>query len=126
MVLIFYVFLLVSSLPQTIAIIVIDQQSALYRQQNKVISHGNFQPFVYSSLVVTKITSIRVEKQSECPFKCINEPICYSCNVATYTDSEELYLCELLATDKYREKTNFHDNATFHHFSPRVSSATML
>ena len=32
-----------------------------------------------------------------------------------------LYLCELLATGKYRETKKFHVNVTFHHFSPWVS-----
>ena len=41
--------------------------------------------------------------------------------MAAYPDSKGLYLCELLATDKYRETKKFHANATFHHFSPWVS-----
>jgi len=38
--------------------------------------------------------------------------------MAAYPDSKGLYLCELLATDKYRETKKFHSNATFHHYSP--------
>ena len=120
MALVSYVFLLVSILPQAIAVIVIDQQSALYRHQNNVASHGNFKSYLYNHLAVTKITSFLVGKPSECPFNCVSGPRCHSCNIAAYSDSKGLYLCELLATDKYRAKTKFHANATFHHYSPWV------
>ena len=122
MALVSYAFLLVSilNLNQTIAVIVIDQQSALYRHQKNVASYGNFKSYLYNYLAVTKITSFLVEKPSECPFNCVNEPRCHSCNMAAYPDSKGLYLCELLATDKYRAKTKFHANATFHHYSPWV------
>jgi len=62
-----------------------------------------------------------VEDQFDCTFLCVAEPKCYSFNMAAYPDSKGLYLCELLATDKYRETEKFHSNATFHHYSPWVS-----
>ena len=62
-----------------------------------------------------------VEDQFDCTFVCVAEPKCYSFNMAAYPDSKGFYLCELLATDKYRETKKFHANATFHHFSPWVS-----
>ncbi|KAL9979561.1 hypothetical protein ACROYT_G017239 [Oculina patagonica] len=37
--------------------------------------------------------------------------------MAAYPDSKGLYLCELLAADKYRATKKFHANATFHHYS---------
>ena len=61
-----------------------------------------------------------VEDQLDCAFHCVAEPKCYSFNMAAYPDSKGLYLCELLATDKYRETKTFHANATFHHYSPWV------
>ena len=62
-----------------------------------------------------------VEDQFDCTGLCVAEPKCYSFNMEAYTDSIGVYLCELLATDKYRETKKFHANATFHHFSPWVS-----
>ncbi|KAL9951900.1 hypothetical protein ACROYT_G044643 [Oculina patagonica] len=53
-----------------------------------------------------------VADQFDCAFLCVGEPKCFSFNVAAYPDSKGLYLCELLATDKYRA------TATFHHYSP--------
>ena len=61
-----------------------------------------------------------VRDQFDCTFLCVAEPKCYSFNMAAYHDSKGLYLCELLATDKYRETKKFHSNATFHRYSPPV------
>ena len=63
-----------------------------------------------------------VKGQFFCALLCVNEPRCYSFNVAEYPDSNGLYLCELLVTDKYRATGKLFANATFHHFSPWVSS----
>ena len=96
--------------------------SALYRNPTGEISLGNFKcdPFYY--LWEEKLTSSMVKDQFFCAFLCVNEPRCYSFNVAEYPDSNGLYLCELLVTDKYRATGKLFANATFHHFSPGVSS----
>ena len=98
------------------------QNSALYRNLTGEISHGNFKcdPFYY--LWEEKLTSSMVKGQFFCAFLCVGEPWCYSFNVAEYPDSNGLYLCELLVTDKYRATGKLFANATFHHFSPWVSS----
>ena len=98
------------------------QNSALYRNLTGEISHGNFKcdPFYY--LWEEKLTSSMVKGQFSCAFLCVGEPRCYSFNVAEYPDSNGLYLCELLVTDKYRATGKLFANATFHHFSPWVSS----
>ena len=98
------------------------QNSALYRNPTGEISHGNFKcdPFYY--LWEEKLTSSMVKGQFFCAFLCVGEPRCYSFNVAEYPDSNGLYLCELLVTDKYRATGKLFANATFHHFSPWVSS----
>ena len=96
--------------------------SALYRNPTGEISLGNFKcdPFYY--LWEEKLTSSMVKGQFFCAFLCVGEPRCYSFNVAEYPDSNGLYLCELLVTDKYRATGKLFANATFHHFSPGVSS----
>ena len=98
------------------------QNSALYRNPTGEISHGNFKcdPFYY--LWEDKVTSSMVKSTFSCVFLCVGEPKCYSFNVAEYPDSNGLYLCELLVTDKYRATGKLFANATFHHFSPWVSS----
>lgn len=57
----------------------------------------------------------------ECTLLCVSKPQYYSFNIAASPDSKGLYLCELLASDKYRSKTKLYANATFHHYSPKVS-----
>ncbi|KAL9951911.1 hypothetical protein ACROYT_G044657 [Oculina patagonica] len=92
--------------------------SALYRNPTDDISFGNFKQNSFHYLWVQKITSSKVADQSDCAFLCVGDPKCFSFNVAAYPDSKGLYLCEVLATDKYRETKKFHANAKFHHYSP--------
>ena len=99
------------------------QNSALYRNPTGEISHGNFKcdPFYY--LWEEKLTSSMVKGQFFCTFLCVGEPRCYSFNVAEYPDSNGLYLCELLVTDKYRATGKLFANATFiHSFSVSFQS----
>ena len=62
-----------------------------------------------------------VENELECIFLCVEEPKCYSLNLAVYPDSKGLHLCELLATDKYKATKHFLASDTFHHHRPGVS-----
>ncbi|KAL9951913.1 hypothetical protein ACROYT_G044659 [Oculina patagonica] len=93
------------------------ENSALYRNPTGDISFGNFKQNFFHYLWAQKITSSKVADQFDCAFLCVGEPKCFSFNVAAYPDSKGLYLCELLATDKYRATKKFHANATFHHYS---------
>ena len=122
MVLFTLVFFLIPSSLQTTAGIVVKQQGALYHHESDIVSHGNFEEYAYNTLESTNIASFFVNKQSECPLKCVSDPKCYSCNVAAYPDSKGLYRCDLQATDKYREKAKFIPDAFFHHFAIWVSS----
>ena len=96
------------------------EHSALYRNPTGDFSVGDFKRNPFHYLWVKKITSSMVEDQFDCTVLCVAEPKCYSFNMAAYPDSKGLYLCELLATDKYRETQKFHANATFHYYSPWV------
>ena len=112
---------LVTSLPKA-SPVVVEQKSAVSRQYKEFLSYAKFIKHSNHSLrAVEKIASFFVEKQSECPFSCVNEPRCYSCNTASYPDLAGSYLCELLATDKYRAETKFQPNSSFHHYSLGVS-----
>ena len=94
------------------------ENSALSRDPTRDFSVGDFKRNVFHYLWAEKLTSSMVEDQFDCTFLCVAEPKCYSFNMAAYPDSKGLHLCELLATDKYRETKKFHANATFHHYSP--------
>ena len=99
-------------------------QSALYRHHNSLVSYTNFTCDLNHQLAVTKIASYLVEDNFDCTFKCIGKQNCLSFNLAVNPDSEGFYLCDLLATDKYRSSSNdLQPSADFHHCSPWVSNA---
>lgn len=114
---IIFAFITVSSLFQTV---MASQQSVLYRDQQ--IHFGNFKLDREKRLSVEKIASFLVkDDELACTFKCVGEQKCFSFNIAAYSDSKGLYLCEVLATDKYRAKSMLQTNATFNHYGPLVS-----
>ncbi|PFX13919.1 contactin-associated protein-like 2 [Stylophora pistillata] len=94
------------------------QNSALYRYPTGRASFGKFNRDPFCFLWEEKPTSSMVADQLDCTLLCVGEPKCYSFNIAAFSDPKGLYLCELLATNKYRATGKFFSNATFHHFSP--------
>ena len=112
--------LLIFLISSQITIMLATESSALYRNPTGDFSVADFKPNPFHYLWVKKVTSSMVEDQFDCTFLCAAEPKCYSFNMAAHPDSKGLYLCELLATDKYRETKKFHANATFHHYSLSV------
>ena len=99
------------------------QDSALYRKAVGGFSVGNFEKNSFTSLLVNKVASSMAADDIDCTLLCIGELKCYSFNMAISPDSKGLYLCELLATDKYRTKTKLYANAAFDHYSPKVRNA---
>ena len=102
------------------------QNSALYRYPTGDLSVAKFKQNPSLYLWAEKVASSMVTDQLDCTFLCVGEPKCYSFNMAAYPDSKGLYLCELLATDKYRATEKFHANATFHYYSPSVRSVDFV
>lgn len=97
------------------------QQSVFY--QDRKIRFGNLKRVWGKRLEVEKVKSFMVKNHEfDCPFKCLDEPKCFSFNVATFPDTKGFHLCELLATDKYRAKNMLQTNVSFNHWSPLVSS----
>ena len=120
--LLFFFYLINFSMVRTIVAVVIEPNNTVFRYQNMPVSYGHFELYFYSIFESGKLASSFVEKQSECPFKCVNDLKCYSCNVALYPVPKGLHLCELLTADKYKAKAKFHANASVHHYSLLVSS----
>ena len=112
--------------PSLLGLLFATQNSALYRYPTGRASFGKFKCDPFYFLWEEKLTSSMVEDKLDCTFLCVGEPKCYSFNIAVYPDSKGLYLCELLATDKYREAEKVHANATFHHCSPLVRSLLVI
>ena len=97
-------------------------QSSLFRHQFEILSFGRFTQDANHQLVATKLKSFVLNGPIDCTFRCIGEVQCLSFNLAAHPDSEGLYQCDLLATDKYREKAeDFQASDAFHHYSPWVN-----
>ena len=62
-----------------------------------------------------------VHKVSGCGVSCISDPSCFSFNIAIRSDFHGLFLCELLATDKYNASRNVKASGDYHHYSFKVS-----
>ena len=98
-------------------------ETALYRDKKyRNAVFGNFKPDRHHQLSVPKIASSLVGDKFDCTFNCISEWSCYSFNIAANPDSNGLFLCELLDTEKFTAAVNaLQPNASFHHYSPWVS-----
>ena len=97
-------------------------QTALFRHQNRVFSVGNFTRDANCQLAVDSFVSFLTEGPLDCTFECIGEPQCLSFNVAAHPDSDGLYRCDLLTTDKYRAREmDLQESDFFHHYSPWVN-----
>ena len=87
-----------------------------------ILSFGSFTQDANHQLVATKLKSFVLNGPIDCTFKCIEEVRCLSFNLAAHPDSDGLYQCDLLATDKYRATAkDFQASDAFHHYSPWVN-----
>ena len=101
-------------------------QSSLPSRQLRNFSTGIFTLDANRQLAVTKLKSFALDGQVKCGLRCIGEPQCLSYNLAAHPDSEGLFQCDLLATDKYREKAeDLQASDAFHHYSPWVNSYSL-
>ena len=97
-------------------------QPSLFRHQFGILSFGSFTQDANHQLVATKLKSFVLNGPIDCTFKCIEEVQCLSFNLAAHPDSDGLYQCDLLATDKYRATAkDFQASDAFHHYSPWVN-----
>ena len=101
-------------------------QSSLLSHQSKNLSSGIFTRDANRQLAVAKLKSFVLDGQVKCGLRCIGEPQCLSYNLAAHPDSEGLYQCDLLATDKYREKEeDLEESDAFHYYSLWVNSYSL-
>ena len=90
------------------------------------LSYANFVRDPSHYLNATKVGSSLVHKASACNLACVDNPSCFSFNVAAEPDIHGHFLCELLATDKYNSSDQFKENPEFHYYSIYVSSFTAV
>ena len=98
------------------------QSTAPAANQKKPFLNQYFTQDYYRELAVAKVGSLLVKGTFNCLLRCVAEPPCLSVNLAAHPDSEGLYRCDLLATDKYRATAeDFQASDAFHHYSPWVN-----
>ena len=77
----------------------------------------NFKLDMFSFLNITSLGSDLVDDQMDCGFTCLEIPLCFSYNVAAFSDINGKLLCELLPSDKFNNSDNFTSSPFYHHFS---------
>ena len=71
-------------------------------------------------LDVPKVETIRAFDDFDCNFRCLNNPLCFSVNLATTKDLSGKFRCQLLSSDKYSNAKDFMESQSWHHFSIMV------
>ncbi|XP_031567818.1 EGF-like repeat and discoidin I-like domain-containing protein 3 [Actinia tenebrosa] len=92
-------------------------EEAFRASNSGVISFGNFFHHKDHKLVAATLKDERVESSDECLVRCVQTHGCLSVNVNTTGDDQGLYVCELLASDKYENQSNFRPSKGIDHYS---------
>lgn len=71
-------------------------------------------------LDVPVVETIRALDDFDCNFRCLNNPLCFSVNLATSKDPGGKFRCQLLSSDKYSNAKDFMKSKSWHHFSIMV------
>lgn len=71
-------------------------------------------------LDVPIVETIRAFNDFDCNFRCLNNPLCFSVNLATSKDLNGKFRCQLLSSDKYTNAKDFMKSKSWHHFSIMV------
>ena len=71
-------------------------------------------------LDVPKVETIRAFDDVDCNFRCLNNPLCFSVNLATSKEPSGKFWCQLLSYDKYSNAQDFMESKSWHHFSIMV------
>ena len=72
-------------------------------------------------LDVPIVETIRAFNDFDCNFRCLNNPLCFSVNLATSKDHAGKFRCQLLSSDRYSNTKHFMKSKSWHHFSIMVS-----
>lgn len=86
------------------------------------VSYFNLKTEQFSYLNITRIGSELVQDGSECGFSCLEASLCFSYNLATFSDVNGKLQCELLPSDKYNNSDKFIYSPIFNHVSILVGA----
>ena len=93
---------------------------ALDRSSNSGVAFVNFEAFEFSYLNITSFAIELFQVNESCGYACLQNPSCFSYNLAVYPDINGKLLCELLPSDKYNNSNKFVPSQVFRHFSVAV------
>ena len=95
--------------------VTVQQQESLYRGSEH--RHANFVEHLHTILNVSATILHKVSDALSCAFNCLENARCISYNVAVFSDADDKYECQLLATDKYNSSGNMKPSNEFNHYS---------
>ena len=86
------------------------------------MSYAHFAVHKFQYLQGSPLGSSReVDKFSDCPLACLNNPPCFSFNFGLLLTAKGKLACELLTDDKYRNASRISPSEQFHHYSIKVN-----
>jgi len=88
------------------------------------IQFDNFVEHKFHYLEVPNKTNTKVREFADCAIECLTSSACLSLNMASASDDEGMFWCELLFADIFNSSHNFRENTTSNHFSKWVSTIT--
>ena len=95
--------------------------STLYRDDaRQTVRQHAFLKHDFHYLNVSPIRISSVYDFFDCAFECLSNVFCFSVNVAASKGADGKLRCELLSSDKYRDKTLYAENENAHHFFIKV------
>ncbi|XP_068720078.1 uncharacterized protein [Montipora capricornis] len=92
--------------------------TSLMRNEGQSFAFANFAMNSFHYLNITPLMQVMVDAFEECGLSCLQHNYCFSFNVAAFSDiKKQNTLCELVASDKFKESHNFVASQQHHHFS---------
>ena len=88
------------------------------------IQFDNFLEHKFHYLEVPNQTNTKVREFADCAIECLTSSACLSLNMASTSDDEGMFWCELLFADIFNSSHNFRENTTSNHFFKWVSTIT--
>ena len=88
----------------------------------QTFKQGLFSVDEFHYLKVPSVETSTAYDDFECILKCMRNPMCFSVNLAAFKGVDGKFWCELLSSDKYRNRTEYKGNKSSHHFAFMVRS----
>ena len=86
------------------------------------IQFDNFVEHKFHYLEVPNKTNTKVLEFADCAMECLTSSACFSLNMASASDEEGMFWCELLFADIFNSSYDFRENRTSNHFSKWVGT----